>query len=79
MPFCDTQLSLRTPILARGATAGQKTYDESSVEITSQYTREWSEEFAKVMNQAAEVFPISYFPTRFSSTSCALSDRIQRL
>jgi hypothetical protein len=44
----------RTPILTRGVTSGQKTFDESPVDITSQYTREWSEELTKVMTQAAE-------------------------
>lgn len=52
--LCDLD-SCSTPILTKGATEGQKTFDQCPVDITSQYTQEWSEEFAKVMNAAAEV------------------------
>jgi hypothetical protein len=49
----------RTPILTKGVSAGDKTYNESPQTITSQYSRDWSVELQKVMTLSAEVSPSS--------------------
>lgn len=46
---------MRTPILARGVTASQKTFNEAPVEITSEYTQDFITEFNKMMNDTADV------------------------